>query len=388
MSKVMMYQEVERKSPDKPIKIAFLSAGLGKISRGFEISSTAWHSYVRGQENVDARLFSGGKYKDSTQVWNCPRNGYIARLLRSFHLIEDGCRLEQISFGFGFLLQLLFYKPDIIWLQEASLADVLLKFRKLFGLRYKILFCDGAPVGHAVAKKFDYLIFLHQFAYDDAVKDGLNPGRCCVIPHLYFESNNKLTKYEAREFLKVRKNQFVVLCVAAWNRHHKRIDYLIEEISKITSGDVVLVLCGQEEQDTPYLKQMSEDLKIEVRWHTFSQEDLSKAYLASDLFVLPSLNEALGAVLIEAGTHGLPVICHPHQAGQYIFGDDYQGLVDLSEMNNLSNVITEFKNTRNCHYEGSRTKEILDEKFSRERLTSVFMKFIQQISDNKLPTVR
>jgi glycosyltransferase involved in cell wall biosynthesis len=384
-----MYPGFKEKSlPDKPIEIAFLSAGLGRISRGFEISSSAWHSHVRGQKNVNARLFSGGKFKDSTKVWNCPRNGYLARLLRRFHVIADGCRLEQISFGVGFLLQLVFYKPDIVWLQEASLADVLLKIRKIFKLKYKILFCDGAPVGHAIAKKFDYLIFLHQFAYEDAIKDGFNPGRGCVIPHLYFESSNKLPKYEAREFLKVRKNQFVVLCVAAWNRHHKRIDYLIEEISKIKSGDVVLVLCGQEEQDTPYLKQMSEELKIEVRWHTFSQEDLSKAYLASDLFVLPSLSEALGAVLIEAGTHGLPVICHPHQAGKYIFGDDYQGLVDLSKIDNLSNVIVEFKNTRDCQYEGLKTKEILDEKFSCERLTSSFMKFIQHISENKLPTIQ
>jgi 1,2-diacylglycerol 3-alpha-glucosyltransferase len=366
-----------------PIKIAFLSAGLGTIYRGFEISSSAWHENVYGRKNITSRLFSGNTFKGSTKVWNCSRDGYIARFLRRFNLIKDGCRLEQLSFGFGFLIQLIFYKPDIIWLQEATLADVLLKFRKAFHLKYKILFCDGAPVGHQYAKRFDYLIFLHQYAYDDAIRDGIDPEKCCVIPHLIFEPKKQISRYESRRFFNINEDHFVVLCVAAWNKHHKRIDYLIEEMAKVKSDKVSLILCGQSEQETTSLKDLANRLKINVYWHTLSQEDLSKAYSASDLFVLPSLNEALGAVLIEAGMHGLPAICHPHQAGKFIFGEDYGGLVDLSQSNNLSKKIDYYKNNMNCQNEGLRIKTMLDERLNSKSLTSEFIKFITHISNAK-----
>jgi 1,2-diacylglycerol 3-alpha-glucosyltransferase len=374
-----MVQRTDPQVDYKPIKIAFLSAGLGNISRGFEISCRTWFDEVKSITDLDARLFSGGKIKTATHVWNWPRNGSVASFLRYFKLINDGCRLEQITFSFGFLFHLLFYSPHVIWLQEATLGNMLLKFRKIFGFKYELIFCDGAPVGHNFAKRFDYLVFLHQYALDDAISDGIDPKRCCVIPHLSLSADSSLDKLAARFKMNIAEDKFVIICVAAWNKHHKRIDYLLKEIASIKSKKVMLLLCGQPEIDSDLLKKDATELGIDMQWHTLSQAELTNAYVASDLFVLPSLNEALGAVLIEAGVHGLPVICHPHQAGKFIFGKDYSGLTDLSEKGNLTKKILDFTNAGHIEDEGYKTKDIVSRKFNRQSLTADLVNYIKYI---------
>ncbi|MDB5112547.1 MAG: a-glycosyltransferase-related protein glycosyltransferase family 4 protein [Mucilaginibacter sp.] len=369
----------------EPVKLAFLSAGLGNISRGFETSCSTWFDVIENRRDIDARLFSGRKYKTSTKILNCPRNGHVATILRYARLINDGCRLEQITFSLGFLIQLISYRPDIIWIQEATLGNMLLKFRKIFGFKYKLVFCDGAPVGYWYAKRFDYLIFLHQHAMNEAIYEGVDNRKCRVIPHLSLFPINPLTKSDARNKLNINKEKFVIICVAAWNKHHKRIDYLVNEVALLNSKEVTLLLCGQPEKDSLFLKNTADKLAIDVRWHTLSQEDLSIAYLASDLFVLPSLNEALGAVLIEAGAHGLPVICHKHQAGKFIFGENYPGLTDLSKEGKLAEKILDIQNTMNIKKEGFETERIIKKKFNRNKLTEDFVKFIEHIYENERP---
>lgn len=372
---------------ERKLKIAFLSAGLGNISRGFEISTGTWYKHVKLQNQISAKLFSGGKFPGASRIWNLSRNGKIANILRITGVIHDGCRLEQLTYSFGFLLQLLVYKPDIIWLQEATLAKMLLRFRKVFKLKYRLMFCDGAPVGHDFAKQFDYQIYLHQFALQEAIVAGIAAEKCAVIPHICKEPDYAYTKSEARSALGVHEHQFVLLCVAAWNIHHKRIDYLIEEIAS-GSNHVLLLLCGQPENETPYLKRLAAELNLNVRWQTFSQDDLGKAYLAADLFVLPSLNEGLGAVLVEAGLHGLPIICHPHKAAQFILGSEYSGFVDLSVKGNLHKKIEECTALHGIKIgsaqidrlsiEGERTRKIVVEKFASKKLIQDFIDFVNK----------
>ena len=372
---------------ERELKIAFLSAGLGNIFRGFEISTSTWYNHIKLQKQISAKLFSGGKFPGASRIWNLPRNGKVAQILRITGVIHDGCRLEQLTYSFGFLLQLLVYKPDIIWLQEATLAKMLLKFRKAFKLKYRLMFCDGAPVGHDFAKQFDYQIYLHQFALQEALVAGTAAERCAVIPHICKEPDYAYTKSEARNALGVHERQFVLLCVAAWNIHHKRINYLLEEMAN-GLNDVLLLLCGQPENETPYLKRLAAELHINVRWHTFNQDDLGKAYRAADLFVLPSLNEGLGAVLVEAGLHGLPIICHPHKAAQFILGNEYSGFVDLSVKGNLykkikdctvvNGINIESAQMNRLSIEGERTRRIVVEKFASKKLIQDFIDFLNK----------
>jgi len=359
------------------IKVAFLSAGLGHVLRGFETSTLVWYEEVKATDRFDVTLFSGGHEVSAVKVWNCPRNGCFARLLRKFKLIKDGCRLEQITFSIGFLFHLVTYRPSIIWLQEGILGNMLLTFRRVFGFKYKLMFCDGAPVGYNFAKRFDFLIFLHQYALNEACTIPQDLCRCKVIPHLTMSPDQTISKKEAKDKLGIESNQFVMICVAAWNKYHKRIDYLLEEVAKLDFESYTLLLCGQPELDSRELQELALSLKLNVRWYTITQRELSIAYLASDLFVLPSLHEGLGAVLIEAGFHQLPIICHPHAGGKYVLGEDYKGFVDLSVKGNLAGKISEVYSSSSLPVYGVETRSIVTEKFDKQKLLHSLTSFIE-----------
>jgi len=363
------------------IKVALISAGLGNVSRGFEISAATWFQTLKYNPDYTFRLFSGGNYPESTAVPNISRNGWISSLLRRLRTIKDGCRLEQISFAFGFIIHIIRYKPDIIWLQEISLAQWLFKFRNWFGFSYKIAFCDGAPVGHHLAKSFDHIIFLHEYARLNALKDNIPDTIISVIPHISVMPASYTEKNAAKNHFNIPPDNFVVLCVAAWNTHHKRIDYLLQEIALLIHAghqNITLFLCGQPEKETEILKALAESKQIVTIWKTLYSEELAIAYDAADVFVLPSLTEGLGAVLIEAGFHNLPVICHQHDPAKFIFGESYIGLTDLSVKGNLAKKIKEYQFSELLSL-GAETGLYVKSKFAPSKLSEDFADMIQTV---------
>lgn len=360
------------------LKVAIVSAGLGNIARGFEVTASLWHKELaKHSKALSMRLFAGGVYPTATKVFNLPRNGRAATMLRRLQLIKDGCRLEQRSFCAGFFFQLLRYRPDVIWLQEGELANGLLRLRKIFGFRYKIVFCDGAPAGHLFASKFDAIVFLHQDAYDAAIADGINEEKCVVIPHLAALPKQHVSRELAREKLGLPPGKFITICVATWNKHHKRIDHLLNEFAMLSQQEHLLLLCGQPEgMESEELKALAQANQINAVWWTLDQENLSFAYAAADMFVLPSVSEGLPGVVMEAAAHGLPIACHPHAGGRYILGDAYEGLIDMRQRGALATFITRLKKDEKRGDLEQQTQTRVLEKFNRQKLVCQLEAFI------------
>ena len=319
------------------IKLAILSAGLGHIHRGFEVAASRLFSGLHDDPVIEARLFCGGIFPDSCQCANFPRDGKVATALRRLTLIHDGCRLEQISFGVGVIGHLIVWRPDVVWIQEYSLGRILKKLRKLLGLRFQILFCDGAPAGPTASGQFDYVQHLHPASFDEAIRYGLPRDRMFVMPHWItkFQGPSQKSVRELQQQLGIDEDDFVVVSVAAWNRHHKRIDYLIKEVGAIQSDRVKLVLCGQEESDTPMLKALGQKhLPGRIHWITLPAQEVAALLELADAFVLASLNEGLGAALIESAVMGTPTIAHNHSAAHFIL-EDKGVILDLAQPLNL-----------------------------------------------------
>jgi glycosyltransferase involved in cell wall biosynthesis len=92
-------------------------------------------------------------------------------------------------------------------------------------------------------------------------------------------------------------------------RSYKGVKYLIDAISKT---DYELIIVGEGEEETS-LKNQAISLNVTDRVKFFKDIDntaLRNIYHTSDLFVLPSINEAeaFGVVQLEAMAFGLPVI--------------------------------------------------------------------------------
>ena len=71
---------------------------------------------------------------------------------------------------------------------------------------------------------------------------------------------------------------------------------------------------------------------------------VSTALQAADVFVLPSLSELFGGVLIEAIMIGMPVIAH-HTAASHQLIDLQFKTYDLSQPDNLANCLIALRNS-------------------------------------------
>ena len=133
----------------RPIKLALVSCGLGRVQRGFEISTSRWQAALSSDPRLDLRVFSGGEFPNAERVWNIARNATLDSPLGIFRPLDerrfwDLCyRLEQTTFSMGFIPKLLSWQPDIVWTKELLLGRLLLVIRKLFHLKFKIIFANG-----------------------------------------------------------------------------------------------------------------------------------------------------------------------------------------------------------------------------------------------------
>jgi glycosyltransferase involved in cell wall biosynthesis len=138
------------------------------------------------------------------------------------------------------------------------------------------------------------------------------PDKIQVIPYgidvKKFSENTRGKEFKAKHNCKGSK---VILSVGRLN-YQKGFHYLIQAMPTVIEQipNVKLVIVGEGEL-LPYLKQLAESLGIRdsvVFTGAISQAEISDAYSACEIFVLPSLFESFGISLIEAQAAGKPVI--------------------------------------------------------------------------------
>jgi glycosyltransferase involved in cell wall biosynthesis len=128
-------------------------------------------------------------------------------------------------------------------------------------------------------------------------------SKVLVIP-LSFSSTKTISQH--KEYISHSKKR--VLFVGKL-RKYKGLDYLIEAVKDL---DIELFIVGNGEYLLPLKQIVTEyNMQKKVSFVTDADDDtVDKFYMTSDLFVLPSINEAeaFGIVQLEAMSRGLPVI--------------------------------------------------------------------------------
>jgi 1,2-diacylglycerol 3-alpha-glucosyltransferase len=375
----------KKASESHPIKLALVSCGLGRVQRGFEISTSRWQTALSSDPRLELRVFSGGEFPNAERVWNIARNDILNSPLGTFHTLNERhfwnlCyRFEQLTFSMGFIPKLLSWQPDIVWTKELPLGRHLMVIRKMFDLKFKIIFANGDALEPASYEHFDQIQHLYPDSFEEAARFGIEEEKMHLLPNCVFYATPEESREQLRQQFGFQKEDYIIICVAAWNRHQKRLDYLIREAASLRDPGIKLLLCGHPEAETEALKLLAaRELGANVRWFTLAPEDVRRALYISNVFVLPSFKEGLSNALIEAVMAELPVICHPHPGGEYILEND-QWLVDLSITGALANRLKILRGYPRPEEEMKRLQNRAIERFSADTLAGEFYEMVARV---------
>ncbi len=128
----------------------------------------------------------------------------------------------------------------------------------------------------------------------------------------------------------------LVLMFAGGDWERKGVHYLIEALALLSRLEVRLVIIGSGDEE--FYGQLAELKQVRERVIFVSHSsNLSKYYAASDVFVLPTLYEPFGLVIVEAMASGLPVIASRVAGAADVIVDGVNGLL-LREPSDVSEV--------------------------------------------------
>jgi 1,2-diacylglycerol 3-alpha-glucosyltransferase len=320
------------------MRVAIACCGLEHVHRGFESFSRELFAALSGSADV-ILLKGSGKRRPNEIVVPCLRRDFLKRFMnpaRAFYW-------EQITFAIALVPYLILKKIDIVHYSEGNVGNALARFLRWTGSRVRLLQSNGGPLD---PRAFRPETFIHQVCktgLDQALECGIPPGRMHLIPYGIAAEQFRVTAQ--REVVRLRfglpQDKFLILSLAALNREHKRLDYLIQEVAALHDASVFLCMAGEPTSETPGLQELATEL-LPGR-HTFitvPREKIPELLSVGDLFVLASLNEGFGMVLIEACSAGVPVVCHNSAHFQWVLGDAAL-YTDMAEFGALTLTIQE-----------------------------------------------
>jgi glycosyltransferase involved in cell wall biosynthesis len=173
-------------------------------------------------------------------------------------------------------------------------------------------------------RRFDTLQLLTEAAADPWMRQKPRGQKVFTIPN-FIDTGRCCPGDQAlsRARFGLPRNRTIILCCAAIRRFHKRIDVLLSAFVNVCHcSDAMLVIAGGRELDTDALAAEGSALLGErVRFlPDLPRDSMPDLYRAADAFVLPSLHEMFGIVLLEALATGLPVLCNDTPDFQTIAG--------------------------------------------------------------------
>jgi len=322
---------------ERPMRIALVCTGLGRVQRGFETAAAQLFDKLRSHHDVV--LYQGARPSGSGRVYhvpNIPRAAWKS-------LISDrrSYRYEQLTFSAGLMPFLLAHRPDVVHYPDITLGNAVRKIRDLLSLRFVMVMWNGGPSPPHHVESCDFVQQVSPVEYRQAVEYGVPESRMTLVPNgLDCERFSAGVEHTlTRRRYGIPENRQIVLSCAAINSSHKRIDYLIEEFSRLDPNRFFLVVAGQRHEETPAIERLARGiLKNNCLFLTVPNFEMPALYRAADIMVLCSLREGLPIVLLEAMASGIPVVAHDSELFRWVMGSS-NCLIDMQVSGHLATKI-------------------------------------------------
>jgi 1,2-diacylglycerol 3-alpha-glucosyltransferase len=368
--------------------VLIYSPGLGYINRGLESFTRELYEALKGH-HVNLTLFQGrgDVLKGAKSVWTPRRNSEFYNLKFMNYFQQRSYKIENIVFSIPLILHCYSKPCDIIHFSEAIPANILYHLRKRLGGSFKLLFSNGGPALPQHYSRYDYVQVLTPAQRQEAIQFGYPESRLFTIP--YGVHCQSFSKNLASEEVATKRQQWnlpidrtVILCVGAVNSSHKRMDWMIQEFSKLDPVKFFLWIVGQPEAETEAVKDLAKYLlkPNSYQFDVISYTEMPNVYAIADYFALCSLSEGFGKVYIEAMAAGLPVIAHRNPNTEWILNLDNLGLVDMTVPDGLKNKILYFEqHTRSKNWQKNLNKSTVYKNFDWESLYPQYLSMYEHI---------
>lgn len=310
-------------------RVFLICSGLGNIRRGFESFSEECYAELSSDPRLDLYLFGGGgaSVGRRRQLFSIGRQSRLASLFARV-LGRPEYWIEQVSFGLALLPYLFFLRPDVVVFSDGTLGNFLWHVRKRSKAGFKLLLSNGAPF----QPPFERWDHIHQVApahYEAAISSGEAPARHTLLPYAITvpETLTVLSqdeRSELREKLSLPSDRRIILSPGSRNRCHKRMDYLITELSRMPEPRPFLLMLGEWHKESDEIERLATDLlgSENFRSLTTQASEMPLYYLCADCVVLASLTEGLARALLEATANGVPCLVHDYPVTRFVLGEE------------------------------------------------------------------
>ena len=183
-----------------------------------------------------------------------------------------------------------------------------------------------------------------------------------------------------RERLGLPRDARIVLSAGAINRQ-KGMDRLVEEVASMPEPRPFLLLAGQQEADTPAIRRLAQE-RLGPGGHdirTVAPDEMADLYRAADAFVLASLFESFGRVLVEAQSHGLPCLAHDYPVMAWVLGDEGD-VADLTQPGAVARWLADGDATDRSSERCLRRHESAYSRFSWAMLADRYARMLREVA--------
>ncbi len=163
------------------------------------------------------------------------------------------------------------------------------------------------------------ILVASSFTRSTLVEQGIAPEKIHIIP--YGVDTQRFSPGSAPA--PISSGKLKLLFVGRINQR-KGIKYLLEALRLVNSSDVELTVCGRVVDDLALFKPFADSVRLRP---DISAEELLSAYREADLFVLPSVAEGFGQVLLESLACGLPILATTRTAAPDLIADGNEGFI-------------------------------------------------------------